>query len=156
MLPLAPASSWNPEASSGHLCCSPHSSGKADSCQREFTNVLSPGFQLRNLVTNYIDGPHGLDGKESACNVGDLGSVLGLGRSPGEGNGSPLQYSCLENSMDRRAWQTTVHGLAKSRTQLSDSHTHTHTPHIFLVANVMVLFRGPILVHISPIPNPPA
>ena len=56
----------------------------------------------------------GSDGKESACNAGDLGSVPGLGRSPGKGNNSPLQYSCLENYMDRGAWQTTAHGVAKS------------------------------------------
>ena len=56
----------------------------------------------------------GSDGKESACSAGDLDSVAGLGRSSGEGNGNPLQYSCLENSMDRGAWQATVHGLAKS------------------------------------------
>ena len=59
----------------------------------------------------------GSAGKESTCNVGDLGSIPGLGRSPGEGKGYPLQYSGLENSMD-----CTVHGVAKSRTQLSDSH----------------------------------
>ena len=53
--------------------------------------------------------------KESACNAGDLGSILGLGRSPGEGNGNPLQYSCLENSMDRGARQAIVHGVAKGR-----------------------------------------
>jgi len=58
--------------------------------------------------------------KESACNDGDLGAVTGLGRSPGEGNGNPLQYSCLENSMGRGAWQVTVHGVAKSWTQLSN------------------------------------
>ena len=58
----------------------------------------------------------GLDGKESACNAGDLGSIPGLGRSPGEGNGNPLQYFCLGNSMDRGAWWATVHGVAKSRT----------------------------------------
>ena len=51
--------------------------------------------------------PGGSEGKVSACNVGDLGSIPGLGRSPGEGNGNPLQYSCLENSMDRGAWQAT-------------------------------------------------
>ena len=55
----------------------------------------------------------------SACNVGDLGSIPGLGRSPGEGNGNPLQYSCLENPMDAGAWWAIVHGVAKSRTQLS-------------------------------------
>ena len=52
--------------------------------------------------------------------MGDLGSVPGLGRSPGEGPGNPLQYSCLENPMDREAWWATVHGIAKSRTRLSD------------------------------------
>ena len=54
--------------------------------------------------------------KASACNAGDLGSVPGLGRSPGEGNGNPLQDSCLENPMDRGAWWTTVHGVAESDT----------------------------------------
>ena len=58
--------------------------------------------------------------KESAFNVGDLGSIPGLGRSSGEGNGNPLQYSCLENPMDRGEWWSTVHGVTKSRTQLSD------------------------------------
>ena len=62
-----------------------------------------------------IEGfPCGSDGKESTYNVGDLDSIPGLGRSSGEGNGNPLQYSCLENSMDRRAWQVTVHGVTKS------------------------------------------
>ena len=60
--------------------------------------------------------PGGSDGKESACNAGDLGSIPGLGRSPEEGNGNPLQYSCLENSMDRGAWRATVHGVAMSQT----------------------------------------
>ena len=62
----------------------------------------------------------GADGKEAACNVGDLGSIPRSGRSPGEGTGNPLQYSCLENPMDRRVWQVTVHGVAKSQTQLSN------------------------------------
>ena len=62
----------------------------------------------------------GSDGKASAYSVGDWGSVPGLGRSPGEGNGNPLQYSCLENPMDRGAWQATVHGVAKSQTGLSN------------------------------------
>ena len=64
--------------------------------------------------------PGGSDGKESTCNAGDLGSIPGLGRSPEEGNGYPLQYSCLENSMDRGTWQATVHGVTKSWTQLSN------------------------------------
>jgi len=57
---------------------------------------------------------------ESACIVGDLGSIPGPERSPGEGNVNPLQYSCLENHIDREAWQATVHGVAKSQTPLSD------------------------------------
>ena len=62
------------------------------------------------------DFPRGADSKESVCNVGDLGSIPGFGRSPG-GHGKPLQYSCLENLHGQReAWQATAHGLAKSRT----------------------------------------
>ena len=60
--------------------------------------------------------PCSSDGEESACNAGDLSLILGLGRSPGEGNGNLLQYSCLENSVDRRAWQAAVHGVADSQT----------------------------------------
>ena len=60
--------------------------------------------------------PGGLYGKESACNAGGLGSIPGLGQSPGEGNDNSLQYSCLENPMDRGTWQATVHGVAKSQT----------------------------------------
>ena len=60
------------------------------------------------------DFPDASDGKESACNVGDLGSISGSGRFPGEGNGNPLQYSCLKNHMDRGAWQAKVHGVAES------------------------------------------
>ena len=73
--------------------------------------------------SKYILGfPNCSVGKESACNVGDLGSIPGLGSSPGEGNDNPLQYSGLENSMDRGAWRATVHRVAKSRTRLSDFH----------------------------------
>ena len=62
---------------------------------------------------SYLGFPGGSDGKASACSMGDLGSTPGLGRSPGEGNGNPLQYSCLENSMDWGAWWAIVHGVAK-------------------------------------------
>ena len=64
--------------------------------------------------------PGGLDDKEFACNAGDLGSISGSGRSPGEGNGYSLQYSCLESSMDRGALWTTIYGVMKSGTQLSN------------------------------------
>ena len=66
--------------------------------------------------------PGGPDGKESACGAGDPGLISGLGRSSGEGNGNPLQYYCLENSMDREAWQAAVRGVSKSRTALSAEH----------------------------------
>ena len=62
----------------------------------------------------------GSDGKESACSAGDLGSIPGSGRSPG--NGYLPQYSCLENSKNREAWRATVHGVTKSRRRLSDFH----------------------------------
>ena len=71
-------------------------------------------YHLKNLLANARDAR-------------DTSLIPGLGRSPGVGNGNPLQYSCLENSMDRRAWRATVHGVTKSRTQLGESHTHTHT-----------------------------
>ena len=78
----------------------------------------------------YLRASYGLpwcsDGKESACNARDLGSILGSGRSLGEGNGNLLQYSCLENIMYRGAWRATVHGVAKSRTWLRDWHFHFH------------------------------
>ena len=64
--------------------------------------------------------PGGLDSKESACSAGDPDLIPGSGRSPEEGNGYPLQYSYLENSMDRGAWQATVHRVAESRTRLSE------------------------------------
>ena len=64
--------------------------------------------------------PGGSDGKESTCNAKDLGSVPGLGGSPGGGQCNPLQCSCLENPMDRGAWQATVNGVANSQTRLSD------------------------------------
>ena len=64
--------------------------------------------------------PGGSDGKESACRAGDPGSISGLGRSPGEGRGNPLQYSYPKNPMDRGAWRVTVHGVADSQIQLSN------------------------------------
>ena len=75
------------------------------------------------LESSYLNWRYtsGSNGKESACNAGDLDSIFpGLGRSPGEGNSNPLQYSCLENPMDRRAWQGTVPLGLKSWIQLSD------------------------------------
>ena len=78
-------------------------------------------------------GSKSSDSKESACSAGDLDSIPGSGRSPGEGNGNSLQYFCLENPMDRGAWWATVHGVTKSQTRLSDRHTWTNhwTPRDF-------------------------
>ena len=68
--------------------------------------------------------PPDSDGKQYACNAGDQGLIPGSGRSPGEGNGYSLQYSCLENSIDGGVWQATVHGVTNSHTQLSGYHFH--------------------------------
>ena len=82
--------------------------------------------KLSNPLPNFTasfpcgDFPGGSDSKASAYNERDPGSIPGLERSFGEGNGNPLQYSCLENPMDGEVWQATVHGVAKSRTRLSD------------------------------------
>ena len=75
----------------------------------------------------YFSFPGGSDGKKSACNEGDLRSISVSGRSPGEGNGNPLQYSCLENPMHRGAWWATVHGVVQSQTQLEWLSMHTYT-----------------------------
>ena len=73
-------------------------------------------FSLLSFLECQWGVPGGSDGKESACNAGDLGSAPGSGRSPGEGKGNPLQYSCQKNPMDRGAWQGTVHRVTKSQT----------------------------------------
>ena len=87
----------------------------------------SPWGLKESDVTKHTDRsslglPGGTVGKQPPASTGDTGSIPGSGRTPGGENGSPLQYSCLENSMDRRAWWATVHEVAKSQTQLS---THT-------------------------------
>ena len=76
------------------------------------------------LYNKYMGFPGSSDGKESACNTRDPGLIPWLGRLPGEGNGHPLQYSCLENSMDRGAWRLIVHGVTKSQTRLRYEHTY--------------------------------
>ena len=78
--------------------------------------------------------PGGSNGKASAYNAGDLGSIPGMGRSPGEGNGNPLQYSCLENPMDQRACWATVHRVTKSRTRLSNF-TSLHFMNLYVKIN---------------------
>ena len=86
----------------------------------KYSMVYIHCFFFRALYCIFWDFPGGSDSKASAYNMGDLGLIPGLGRSPGEGNGNPLQYSCLENSMDGEAWWATVHEIAKSQTRLSN------------------------------------
>ena len=88
-------------------------------------SLLHPSTYSLSLFPNSsptlnLNSPGDSDCEESPCNVGDLDLIPGLGRSPGEENGYPFQYSCLENSKDRGAWQVTVHGVTKSQTRLSD------------------------------------
>ena len=75
-----------------------------------------------HIFVHYMKLLRWLSGKETTCNSGDPGSIPGSGRSSGEGNGNPLQYSCLGNPMERGAWWATIHGVSKSLTQLSDFH----------------------------------
>ena len=89
-------------------------------CRGEKKFVLSSSLRISDPSLSGVDFPGGSDGKVSAYNAGDPGSIPGSRRSPGEGNGNPLQYSCLENPMDGRAWKATVPGVAEGRTQLSD------------------------------------
>ena len=121
-----------------------------------------PTSYIHKLLEHFWDLPGDLDGKESACSGGNRGSTTGLGISPGVGNGNPLQYSCLENPMDRGAWQAAVHGVARVRHDLATkppppsrwhkrSTNHTSRPqkqaafqsgcHIFWVSGVWVDFK---------------
>ena len=84
----------------------------------------SPGGEVNRVPLTEMEFPGGSDGKGSACSAENPSSIPGSGRSPGEGNGNPLQYSCLENPMDRGGWRAIVHRVTKSRTRLSDFHRH--------------------------------
>ena len=79
-------------------------------------SFMEPREKRIFLLLRPISFPGGSDGKESACNAGDMGLIPGSGRSPGEGNGNPVQYSCLENPMDGGVWQAAVNGIAKNQT----------------------------------------
>ena len=110
------------------------------------TYLLIPSIQffqsafLLNWTFPHISG--GIDGKESDWNARDPGLIPGSGRSPEEGNGYLLWYSCLDNFMDRVTWQAAVHGVTKSRTWLSNQHFHFFfTSHILIVSQVACLQR---------------
>ena len=93
----------------------------------EKPSVYASSEQLEIKIIIYLctQIPGGSDGKACAYNAGDLGSISGSGRSPGERNGNPLQYSCLENCMDREAWLATVPGVKKNQTRCSNEMTTT-------------------------------
>ena len=97
--------------------------------QQEIGELLKKERAIQGIIAKFCGRPMGnkvekkarsTGGKEYACNAGNLGLIPGLGRSPGEGNGNPLQYSCLEKPMDRGTWQAAVHGVTKSWTRLND------------------------------------
>ena len=109
MSPLLPAA---PQGTRPLLEALPtYSSGHLWSCPSRWIDSLS----LADKAAIHLGFPGGPDGKESACSAGDPGSIPRLARSPGEGNGNPRQYSCLENPIDRGAWCATVQGVAKSQ-----------------------------------------
>ena len=117
------------EGKEGDLLCKGNHRGEGQESRKNRIGPKNQSSSLRqsnksgdnqewSLSLGYWEGfPGDSDCKESACNGGDAGSISGSGRSSGEGNGNPLQYSCLENSMNRGAWQAAVHGVAKSQTQ---------------------------------------
>ena len=111
-------SPWIAQSGGGVL-----SSEEQDSVQYMLTAGEQEAATCRRSASVYLSLARGFlggsDGEESAPSAGDLGSVPGLGRFPGKGNGNPLQFSCLENPMDRGAWWATVHGVSKSQTELS-------------------------------------
>ena len=97
------------------------------SLQVKFQSLYLLSFEGTRAISqdrNRCSFPSESDGKESAFSAGDVGSIPGSGRSPGRGTGHLLQYSCLENPMDRGAWQATVHVVTKSWTRLRDQHLH--------------------------------
>ena len=102
--------------------CNWHSLGSSKSCTRVSKGRKTLHFSLAVLTKAAVKRglPRWLTGKESTSQAADSSLIPGSGRSPGEGNGNPLQYSCLENPMVRRAWWATVHGVAKSQAQLRD------------------------------------
>ena len=113
--------------------------------ERKIQCLISPPCcYIFPSISLYYGFPSSSNGKVSVCNIGNLGSIPGLGRSPGEGNGSPLQCSCLENPMDGEAWQTTVHGVTKSWTRLRDF-TFTFISLYDLLSCVFLIRIKPVL-----------
>ena len=135
----------------------PSSPSPTESKRLFYTSVSLLLFRIQG----YGCFPGGSEDKASACNAGDPGSIPGLGRSPGEGNGNPLQCSCLENTGDRGAWWASVYGVAQSRTQLkwlssSSSiqcyHYHLSKFHIYALVYCIGIFLSGLLHSVSSAP----
>ena len=118
------------------------------------SSILASPAPKKRGSKKYLGFPGGSDGKAPAFNVGDLDSIPGPGKSPGEGNGNPLQYSCLENPMDRWAWSAIVHAIAKSRTRLS-YFSQTNRDPLFSISLYNWLTFSPSSVRIKPLHKSP-
>ena len=105
--------------------------------------IVANSYILFTMGLSLWDFVSDSDGKESACSAGDLGSIPGWGRCPGEGNGNPLQYSCLENFLDRATWWATVQRVAKSGTWLSNSHWVTVLSKLHTVTDLIQIITAP-------------
>ena len=99
--------------------------GPVEAKKSHLTKCNTSSWYKHSVNLELLGFPGGSDNKESTCNAGDPGLIPGLGRSPGEGNGNPLQYSCLKNPMDRGAWQSAAHGIAESN--MTHWHSLTHS-----------------------------
>ena len=122
--------SWNGERTEGHLVLYCH---LVCANTEPWDHMGCHVIRIRTLCSLFWGFAGGSDDKESAYNTGDTGLIPGSGRSPREGNGNPLQYSFLDNTMDRGAWRATIYGVTKSRHNWG-TNTHAHTHSLFLVS----------------------
>ena len=122
--------SWNGERTEGHLVLYCH---LVCANTEPWDHMGCHVIRIRTLCSLFWGFAGGSDDKESAYNTGDTCLIPGSGRSPREGNGNPLQYSFLDNTMDRGAWRATIYGVTKSRHNWG-TNTHAHTHSLFLVS----------------------
>ena len=121
--------------------------GRVDTCICMAESLCCSSETITTLLISYMPIwlPRWHSDEESTCHGGDSGSITGSGRSPGEGNGNPLQYSCLESSVDRGTWWATVHGDAKSWTRLS-RHTYLTNPAVQHRKALLFLLKLPYAI----------